>query len=181
MVMLVLRPRVLGQRTLEVEALSRNKVVDVGAHWAVGVFLDQEINIALFSYTMLQLVHLVAMHSWKQIGFTFVANWGVGSESGLLIVGALVLGQNGAGNLKSRDHVALRELETKALGVVVDNLDIGQLQRDKSLIAASKGRLRRNNLLHLGGDGRAAAEVIVASSGDGCTTCDVEKGVGSAL
>lgn len=49
-VMLVLGPGVLGQRALEVKALTRNEVVDVSAHGAVGIFLDQQINVALLSY-----------------------------------------------------------------------------------------------------------------------------------
>lgn len=46
---LVLLPLVLGQRALDVEALAGNQVVDVGAHGAVGVLLDNEVKETLLA------------------------------------------------------------------------------------------------------------------------------------
>lgn len=114
-------------------------------------------------------------------GFTFVADGSIRSKSSLLVVGTLVLGQDGTGNLKSGNHVALWELETETLGVVVDDFDISQLQGNESLVAASKRWLGRDSLLHLCGDRGASAEVVVTSAGDSSTTRKVEESVGSAL
>jgi hypothetical protein len=72
---------------------------------------------------------------------TLVADGSVGPEGGLLIGRALVLGQNGAGDAQARDHVLLGELEAQALGVVVDILNLGELQRDESLITSGKSLL----------------------------------------
>lgn len=58
---------------------------------------------------------------------TFIADGSIRAKSGLLVVGALVLGQNGTGNVKARHHVALGKFKTETLGVVVDNVYIGQL------------------------------------------------------
>lgn len=43
-VVLVLLPRVLGQRTLDVETLAGNKVVEVCAHRTVGVLLNEQVD-----------------------------------------------------------------------------------------------------------------------------------------
>lgn len=48
-VVLVLRPAVLGEGALEVEALAGRQVVEVRAHGAVGVLLDEQINEALLA------------------------------------------------------------------------------------------------------------------------------------
>lgn len=113
--------------------------------------------------------------------YTFVADGSIRSERGLLVVGAFEFGQDGTGNMEARNHVTLREFKTKTLGVVVDDINIGQLQRKESLIAAGKSRLSRNSVFHLGGHGGASAQVVVSSSGDSSSTRSVEKGVGSSL
>lgn len=45
-VVLVLGPGVLGERALDVQALANSHVVEVVAHGAIGVALDQEIHVA---------------------------------------------------------------------------------------------------------------------------------------
>jgi hypothetical protein len=106
---------------------------------------------------------------------TLIADGSVGPESGLLIVRALVLGQDGAGNVETRDHVLLGKFEAEALGVVVDVLDLGELQGDEALVASSEGLLRLD--AGGGGDlvsGRRAGEEVVASAGNTDTASDDE-------
>lgn len=47
---LVLGPGVLGERALDGKRLSRSKLVDVGAHGAALVLLDEEVDVAAFIY-----------------------------------------------------------------------------------------------------------------------------------
>merc|ERR1712169_124048 len=158
-VVLVLLPLVFGQRALHVEPLAGLHVVEVRAHGPVGVLFDQQVNEALV---------------------VLVADGRVRPEGGLLVIGALVLGQDGTGDVEARDHVALGQLEAEALGVVVDILHLGQLQRDEALVAARKGHLGRRDGLDLGRSARPA-KVVVTSTAKGSGTGSVEKGVGSAL
>lgn len=73
--LLVWRPLVLGDGTLDIKPLPWLEVVHVLGHGAVGVLLDDEVNGAL-------LVN--------------VADGGVGADDGLLHLRALVLGNDGS-------------------------------------------------------------------------------------
>ena len=104
---------------------------------------------------------------------TLVVDRGVGTEGGLLVLGALVLGQDGAGNGQAGDHVLLGELEAEALGVVVDVNDLGELQRQEALVAARERGLGGR----LGGAGLA---VVVVAATNGAGAKDVEERVAAA-
>jgi hypothetical protein len=82
---------------------------------------------------------------------TFVADGGIRSKSCLLILGALELGKDSAGNVHAGDLVLLGELESESLGVVVHILRLGELQGHPALVAAGKSRLGSdtNGLLDL--------------------------------
>ena len=92
---------------------------------------------------------------------TLVADGSIWAQRSLLVIGSLVLGQDGAGNVQAGDHVALGQLKAQALGVVVDILDLGQLEGEEALVAALEGRLGRNDGLDLG---RGAAKVPVSAA-----------------
>lgn len=70
-VVLVLLPGVLGDRTLHVESLSRLHVVKVLGHGTTGVLLDDEVEVA---------------------NGVFITDGSVGTDDGLLHLGTLVLG-----------------------------------------------------------------------------------------
>ena len=57
---------------------------------------------------------------------TLIAGWSVWPDRGLLILGALVLRDNGAGNRETRDRIWVLKLESELLGVVVDVVDLVQ-------------------------------------------------------
>ena len=115
---------------------------------------------------------------------TLVADRCVWPEGSLLVIGALVLCQDGAGDGQSSDVVGLGQLEAEALGVVVDELDLGELQGQETLVAAGEGRLGGGRRGGGGGDlggGRGAAEEVVARTAEGGRAGDVQDGVGAAL
>lgn len=72
---------------------------------------------------------------------TLVADGSVRAEDSLLGIERLVLGEDSAGNVEARHHVILRESEAQALGVVVDQLDLLELEANPALVAADKGLL----------------------------------------
>lgn len=82
---------------------------------------------------------------------TFFTDGGIRSQSRLLIVGALELCKDSAGNVHARDLVLLGELESESLCIVVHILRLGELQGHPALFAAGKSRLGSdaNGLLDL--------------------------------
>ena len=89
--------------------------------------------------------------------------------------------------MQTRDLVGLGKLEAQTLRVVVDNLDIGKLERQEALVTASEGLLglNTNSLLHISSDGGsrgslAAAKVPVACTTNGGSTSSEQKSVGAA-
>lgn len=157
LVVLVGGPGVLGDGALEVESLTGTHVVHVLGHGAVGVALDDEVDV---SFGIL------------------VADGRVWSDDGLLHLGTLVLGEEGSckrkkkrrrrlagcrereeekegegegegeqhtGNIQTR-RGTLGQVEAELLGVVVDVLDALKLQADEALVAASKGLFARSRL-----------------------------------
>lgn len=72
---------------------------------------------------------------------TLIADGSVGSEDSLLAIRALVLGQERASNGQTRNVVGLGELEAESLGVVVDQLDLGELQGQETLFTTSESLL----------------------------------------
>lgn len=88
--------------------------------------------------------------------------------------------------MQARHLVGLGQLEAEALGVVVDELDLGQLQGDEALIKASESFLRlstdrllnlRLGLLHRG----RSTEVPVAGAGQTGRASREQQCVGTAL
>lgn len=78
--------------------------------------------------------------------------------------------------MQARHVVALGQLEAEALGVVVDVLDLGQLQRQEALVAAGEGRLSRG----AGLAARLAAVVVVSRTAEGSSATEEQKKVAAA-
>lgn len=116
-----------------------------------------------------------------RILLTLVTCRGVRPDNGLLGVGRLELGEEGASDLHPRHLVLLGQLEDELLGVVVDDLDVLEQQGDEALVAAEEGLLRRagHRLLHLGLGllGARGPEVPVARAGGPSGSGAVEEGV----
>ena len=122
---------------------------------------------------------------------TFIADRGVGTKNVLLGSQRLILGQNGTGDLDSRHHVILGQLEAEALGVVVDHLDLLELEADpiarQRLLGSGARDLVGNGaggLLHVGLGllgGRSAGEEVVSDTGETGGTSRVEERVAALL
>lgn len=104
---LVLLPGVLRQRTLDVEALAGNKVVEVCAHRTVGVLLNEQVDETLLACNRQSAV----LRRSRSVIHTLITDRGVGSESSLLVVGTLVLCKNSTGNVQTRDLIRLGKLK----------------------------------------------------------------------
>lgn len=116
-VVLVGLPGVLGDGALHLERLAGGHVVHVLGHDATGVALDDEVEVA---------------------GLVLVGDGGVRANSRLLHLGALVLGDEGGGDVEARDGIVVVELEAQLLGVVVDQLHGLERQADEALVAAGE-------------------------------------------
>lgn len=138
-VVLVGLPGILGQGTLDVEAMALDHVVQVRRHGAVGVLLHEEVNVALGI-----LKTVLARPTRTGIGKkrTLVTDGGIRPHNGLLHVRSLVLGQDGARDMQTRDLVLLGKLEAETLGVVVDNLHVIQHEGEPALVATGERLLR---------------------------------------
>ena len=156
-VVLVGLPRVLGDRSLHLKRLARCHVVHVLGHDATRIPLDNEVEVA---------------------GCVLVRDGGVWADGGLGHLGALVLGNERAGDVETGDGIFVVELESQLLGVVVD--DLGRLERqlDEALVASSEAL--RGVLLGLCGClglNCAASGVPVSSSEGGGASSAVDQAI----
>jgi hypothetical protein len=116
-VVLVGLPGVLGDGTLHVEPLSRLHVVKVLRHGTAGVLLDDKVDVA---------------------DGILVTDGSVGTDDGLLHLGALVLCNESRSDGEARNAAVLGEVETQSLCVVVDDLALHELQADEALVTAGE-------------------------------------------
>jgi len=116
-VVLVGLPRVFGDGALHLQRLAGSHAVHVLGHDAAGVLLDDEVDVT---------------------GSVLVGNGGVGTDGRLLHLGALVLGNERAGDVETGNGILLVQLETQLLGVVVDNLHGVEGQLNEALVASSE-------------------------------------------
>lgn len=116
-VVLVGLPGVLGDGTLHVEPLAGMHVVKVLGHGTAGVLLDYEVDVA---------------------NGVLVTDGSVGTNDGLLHLGALVLCDESGSNSETGNAVIFGKVETQSLCVVVDDLALHQLQADEALVTASE-------------------------------------------
>jgi len=100
---LVRRPRVFRKGTFDIEPLTRNHVVQMARHGPIGVFLDDEVEVALL---------------------VCVADGRVRADCGLLLLGSFVLRQNRRSNMQPTDLVCLWQLKPQLLDIVVHNLNL---------------------------------------------------------
>lgn len=145
-------PLVLHEGSLEGEHLSVVHVVKVGRHGSSLVLLDDEVHVS----TLL-----------------LISGGGVGTDSGLCVVGSLVLGEKARGDLKTGDVVLRGELESQKLGVGGEVLGLDKLQVGPLSVTNEGGDRGREGLR--GGTG--GVEVVSgAGSGGGSDGSEGSEG-----
>lgn len=127
--------------------------------------------------------------SQRGYAHTLIGDGSVRAEDRLLGIERLVLGEDSAGNVEARHHVILRESEAQALGVVVDQLNLLELEANPALVTAGEGLLDLaggellGHLLDVGLGllgGTGAGEEVGAGTGDTNSGGTEEEGAAAA-
>jgi len=174
-------PCVLGDGALELDALAGLDVVQVRGHGAVGVFLDEEREVASLVCTCVSdiLLHTTVQGSEM---LTLIADWRIWAYDEFFLPWSLVPGQQRRCDLEAAHVVFAWQSECEFLGVMIDRLDLVQLQADP--VSGESWRrwspeLLCNGLLDLVGIWSLAVVVVSTSTGRSCDS-GVHKSVGGA-